>query len=549
YGQSLIGSCLCSIIGSFSQPMVCLLITHPDSDISSNTSKLRVSWLWLIAIALFFAFVFVLLLQSAMHKQLNHDEHMYVSSGVLILHNRWPYDDYPYFQMPLLSLIYAVAFSFWPDYLLVARLINICCAFGVCVLLFSFIARLLASQTRALRFGLAALSVTLYIAGSQFVYTSGIAWNHDLPVLLTIGALFILLSQEASPQLTTRIVVMILFSGVFIGLATSARLLFIVVALPFALHLFLAPPAPSFAMRLRRVAVFCVGVSLGLLPCLPFLIAAPSAFMFGNITYHGLNEQYWRTLNYERAMTLPAKLSYSFDIFLAEPANWLLILGVLVVLVLVLRFRQRMIVLPFVLSLSVFLALFVGALIPTPTWLQYFYAPYALLAVALCIGVALLVRIGQHRRIIVPFFTLFTLVSAAFTLPSYISPGDVFRFDDWTPTAISNVSREISAQVPTGTVVTLSPIYALQAGLNIYPALSSGPFGFRVANTLQPSTRQGDNLLSADDTVAQMTANPPEAILTGAEGTLEYALTQFATDHNYTQTTLSNGLTLWLRPK
>lgn len=538
--------------------------TNPPTETTKNSPQ----WPWLILTTAFFALVFVFLLQAAMHKQLNHDEHMYISSGVLLLQGQLPYSDYPYFQMPLLTLVYAAAFSIWPDYLLVARLINVLCAFGACVLLFAYISKLLAASSPVLRFSLAAASVILYISGSQFVYASGIAWNHDLPILLTIAALFVLLPWDPpTPLLILSVYAgvpsrLLLLSGFLLGLAISARSLFVLAAVPImaaflfeplvpdSLSYFIARKEPTAIpkVRLFYLSRFGAGMFVGLLASLPFFLLSPSAFIFGNFTYHGVNEQYWRTLNYDRAMTLPTKLSYSFDILLAEPSLWLLVPATIVALVLALRFRGQAFRLSMLLSFPIAIALFIGTLIPTPTWLQYFYSPYALLAITFTICTALIVRRGRPRAII-PLFALVTLISAAAALPQYLSLGNPFSFSDWTPYNVANTSREIKAHLSRGTVVTLSPLFPLQAGLRIYPTLSTGPFGYRVANTLPSSTRTANNLPNAADIVAQMTARPPEGILTGAEGTLEYPLSNFAIDHNYTATPLSNNLTLWLRPK
>lgn len=490
--------------------------------------------------ALFFCFVFLLLLQAAMHKPLNHDEHMYVSSGALAARGQWPYANYPYFQMPLLSLVYGVAFLLPVDLLLAARLVNVILAFAACALLFFVVWRLLRDAAPFVRLGLAAGGILLYISGPQFVYAFGLAWNHDLPLLLTLAALALIMGKTAAQGRVAPL----LLSGVLLGLATSSRLLFGVAVVPL-LGVMLLEPA---SLRLRRVFSFCAGFALGLLPCLPFFITDPSAFFFGNATYHGLTEQYWGTLGYDRAMTLAGKLSYSLEVLMGEPGNWILLLGVLLVLFLVLRARVSagnlaIVVLPLLTGI----ALFLGGLVPTPTWVQYFYAPYALLAVGFVLGIALIVR-ASLWRVCAPLFLLVVVVSIAFSVPRYLSLGNLLAVDDWTPGTVSRVSTEVRAAVSEGIVVTLSPIYPLQAGLDIYPGLASGPFGFRVAGILSPQARQEQGLISADDVVRLMDERPPEAILVGSEGALDKPLVGFAQAHSYREVVLSNGLSLWVRP-
>jgi hypothetical protein len=110
------------------------------------------------------------------------------------------------------------------------------------------------------------------------------------------------------------------------------------------------------------------------------------------------------------------------------------------------------------------------------------------------------------------------------------------------------VSREIREAVPAGTVVTLSPLYALQAGLDIYPELSAGPFGYRVAWLMPAKERSEYHLMSPHDLVARMRTAPPEAILAGSEGMLETPLVEFAVEQGYRQIDMRNDLTLWVRP-
>jgi hypothetical protein len=237
------------------------------------------------------------------------------------------------------------------------------------------------------------------------------------------------------------------------------------------------------------------------------------------------------------------KLGYSFEVLVAEPSNWLLALGALAVLALLLHARSFVALLPLLAAL----ALFVGALLPTPTWLQYFYAPYAVLAAAFALGTVYLAR-TRWRWWGVGLFALVAAVSVGFGAPRYLALGDLLAMGDWKPDMVSRVSGEIREVVSGGTVVTLSPIYPLQAGLDIYPGLASGPFGFRVADVLSPEERERHGLISVEEVLRMMSAQHPEAILTGAEGVLEYPLAYFATEYGYEQVELSNNLSLWVRP-
>ena len=496
-------------------------------------------WIAGVLAVLFFCLLFLLLLQVVMHKRLNHDENMYVGNGALLLRGWWPYADYPSFQMPLLSLIYGAAFLLPGHMLLVARLINTFCALGCCLLLFVLVQRVLTGVSAPARLGVAASGVLIYVSGAQFVYTVGRAWNHDVPLLLTLGALTVF----TSPRRNREAGVPLLVAGGLLGLATSSRLLFAVAAVPFV-GAIVCVPAVS---RVRGVAWFAGGFGLGLVPCVPFLLRDPARFVFDNVTYHGLNEQYWRALNYTRAMTLSGKLGYALDVLREATDSWVLLVGAVLVGALAARARPRRGSESVALALLTAAALFAGGLVPTPTWPQYFYAPFALLAVGFVVGVAAMLR-TRLWKVGMTLLVVVGAVSVASGVQRYATLGHLRSFDDWTPGMVATVSGEIRAAVPRGTVVTLAPIYVLEAGLDIFPGLASGPFGYRVATLLPPPEREEHGLMSPQDTLRRMGERPPEAILTGAEDEMEAPLVGFATERGYTAKELSNGLSLWVRP-
>jgi hypothetical protein len=507
--------------------------------------------------AAFFLLVFALLLLSALHKQLNHDENMYVSSGILLHSGLLPYKDYPYFQMPLLTLVYAAAMWSAGDQLLIARALNTVCAFLTCVILFVGALRLSRGAPAYVRAIIAVSGVLLFIANPELEYASGLAWNHDLPILLTVAGIALLSwallrepSTAAAPPGWPWLPV--LAGGLLLGLAGAARITFLVVVPPLVLVILLVAPASGstgFAARVRQSVAFSAGALAGLAPALLFLLNDPSSFVFGNVIYHQFNEQYWLDAGYTRAMTLDSKLAYFRDVLSGEPFNWLLLLagGLLVPALLLaraglLRGRSLAALLPGIAAI----ALFVSALIPSPTWLQYFYAPYALAVFAVVYGVACL-SANRWRYPAVAALLAVTLICAFRALPNYQALDGSLSLSDSTTAQVYQAALDIRRAVPHGTIVTLAPVYGLEAGLNIYPGLASGPFAPRVANLLPPGTKANQRISSIADLVAAMQARPPEAVLVGTEGALEDPLAQFAFQHGYRKIALPSGLTLWVR--
>jgi len=152
-------------------------------------------------------------------------------------------------------------------------------------------------------------------------------------------------------------------------------------------------------------------------------------------------------------------------------------------------------------------------------------------------------------RIIAAVATLLavTLICAFRALPSYQALGSTLSLSDSTPARVYEAALDIRRAVPHGTIVTLAPVFGLEAGLYIYPSLASGPFAPRVADLLPPDTKASQRISSIADLVAAMQARPPEAVLVGTEGALEDPLAQFAARHDYRKIALPSGLTLWVR--
>ena len=100
-----------------------------------------------------------------------------------------------------------------------------------------------------------------------------------------------------------------------------------------------------------------------------------------------------------------------------------------------------------------------------------------------------------------------------------------------------------------GKVATLSPLYAIEANLPIYPQLATGPFLFRVSDLLTAEQRQRFVAVSPQTLSDLLDADPPAAILVGFEGDLDATLRAYALDHDYRrQDNMAGGAELYVRP-
>jgi hypothetical protein len=415
--------------------------------------------------------------------------------------------------------------------------------------------------------------VALVVGNGPVTFATGLAWNHDLPVLLTLLAMG--LFPSAGPPdsggsrrfgRTARLVA----AGVALGLAIGARLAFAPAVLPFLLAALLPgadgrQAAGWAAPGLRRAGALAAGVVLGLAPVLGLAVLAPRAFLFDNFTYHLRNAAYWQAAGQTVAMTLPGKLAYLGDVLRGQPAC-LALLGAyagfaIPALVAVVRRGQIGAHGDLLLAATLAPCLLAGALVPTPTWYQYFYAPVPFLALAAALGLGArcepAIRVpGRGARwglLALGLAAVPALINGAQVYSGYLRDGAVLQSAGWVPMQAHRVGEEIRQLLDArGTpgagrrVLTLAPLYPLEGGLAIYPALAAGPFAWRVAPLLPAGERQTFAVVGAADLAALVGRDPPAAVLTGAEGGLEDALTRYAQAHGYRPVRLSNGLTLWI---
>lgn len=62
---------------------------------------------------------------------------------------------------------------------------------------------------------------------------------------------------------------------------------------------------------------------------------------------------------------------------------------------------------------------------------------------------------------------------------------------NWTPIKIHSISKQIAAEpAASKPILTLSPLYAIEGGGQIYTELSAGAFAFRIADKLSENDRK-----------------------------------------------------------
>jgi hypothetical protein len=499
---------------------------------------------WLVGVALlWFALLFLLLVGLAMRRHFNHDEHQFVASAAVIAqYGLLPYRDFPYFHVPNLSFLYALVFQFTDFLLLGARMVSSVSSWLLMVLLCITALRWLRNLRPNERLGVGLLLTLLLTHIPSFRHASGAAWNHDLPVLLTLLASTL---QVAWLRRTTRPAFWLLPIGWLAGSAAGIRSSYLLTLPVFALALFL-----GLNWRQRQfwfsLAWLGIGSLAAVLPVLYTFWQAPAEFLFGNWSYARLNTAYYAAVGTTAPMSIGHKGVQTL-LYLLEPGNLLVTALAGAALV---RSQWRIRFNPELLFLLLLLAsLLAGAFAPTPLQPQYIYALFPTLALLL---LAALARTAQPR------FSLRAIGAAGLVTVLLALPRDVeglailFEPAEWLPLKVHARGEYLASLAGEEPVVTLAPTYVLEGKKPIDPAFVTGPFGWRVAPLLEPAERARFGLKGAEELAARSGTAPPQAILTGIhdnDAESEQALLDYAAAQGYAPMAFPGQGTLWLLPK
>jgi 4-amino-4-deoxy-L-arabinose transferase-like glycosyltransferase len=537
------------------------------------------------AAVLLLALLFLLLLGLNMGRELNHDEHQFIAGAALIARNGLtPYQDFAFFHVPLQIYLYALLYTLFDTLLLSSRLLSVFFGWLTVVLVFAYAWQRERTSVSWSRWRFSALAALWMAALPLFTYTSGRAWNHDLPLFLMLLAVTV----HGKVCASQRTVAWFVLSGVLMGLATATRLSFALTVIPFLLLIWLGP-ARSVRGRVADTSLFAAGLLFGLAPVLALFFRAPQSFLFGNVEYVGLNTRFFQRVassdaGMEAARGLPSgyqmvveKLAYFGALLVEQPTTLITLLALAVSLWPLRRLGRRpsanviaseddhgetdtalRLRLGFVLLLMLFAL--IGAFGATPSQPQYFYPlfPLALLGLvdafsawpsSLRAGGIYAYVLGGLATVLVAI-PVYTPGLALLNQPNEWLPTRVHRYGQFIEDLVSNPGAA-GAQSTTGNVLTLAPLYALEGGASIYPEFATGPFAWRVSPLVSDTDRARFHIVGTEELSGLLESDPPRAILTGVEeddGDEEVALIEYAEDARYMPVNLADESILWLSP-
>ncbi len=416
----------------------------------------------LILPLLLFAF-----LALAMARPIDHDESQYVAAAVLSAKGLLPYRDYVYLQTPLQPLLMAPVAALagawaWPALRLVNALLGWLTVVGVYVTARRSGAGERAALTAAL--GLAACDILLFSAA--------MARNDALPAAMLAGAM---VAMAGRPTRANGVLAGLLLAG-----AATAKISY-------------ALPATAVGLwmlwRRERMGWLAVGALLPALLVAWLWWLAPADALFGVLTFPAkapaefYAHRPWKLSLAAKAVdTLkflalgPALLAAAAAVrgrAFQGPWPWLAIAGL------------------------------IAALLPEPTWRQYWLPALPPLFVMAALAIERCPPNRAIRLAAIPFV-------AAGLAPSLIALGS----GGGMLAAMRERAAIADALGARGPVATLSPQFVADPD----PRFATGPFAFRIRRFLPPGDEAARRIVTPRTLTAQFAARPPAAILVGGEG-------------------------------
>ena len=494
------------------------------------------------AVGTFLLGALALLIARAMPREASRDEEQFISAGALLLREGLlPYVDYPYFHLPNLAFIYAALFAACDHLLLVARSFNVLCGWLTVLLVFAVAAREFRAAGPA-RLWLAAAAAAALLASPLFRLTSGSAWNHDFAVLTATAAFAALLRGAESARSGGWIAL----AGALLGVAIGTRLSFLPLALPFAC--FATFTGAAGRDRIVRLVLFSIAATLALSPTLFLCARAPAQFFFDNFVYNGPLNRAYRRASGNAGIELPSKLVFALRL-LKFPHNVALLAAFMYLAVWLparhgwrgfLKHRQVALAVVSVAFLSI------GALAPSPSYKQYYYAfvPFLILACVFAVARALQGGDARNARRTWTALGVISMLVLIVDLPLLRHLGSP---REWAPVRLHALGRELRAQTA-GPVLTLSPLLPLEAGLDIYKEFATGPFAWRTAAFLSPERKADFSMVDATRLESFLNNSPPPAILTPLNSDKrDRPLATYARANGYRRVPLPSDQDLWLK--
>jgi len=496
----------------------------------------------------------LLLFAFAVGRGYNHDEEQYVAAGVLAMQADL-YKDFLYLQTPYYPKLLAAVFAvFSPDggYFHAARLLNLGFTLMACGVLWAVGRHLTGSHG-------VGLGTALLFATSTAILPGIDSTRNDMApcAVALLGVALVLRAADGH----RRSDLMLGGAGALFAIAVGLKLSYFFVPACVMFYVLVGLNDRPLAARIRGVALpLAVGGALGGLPILGWAAADWEAFVEGVYTYHRETPALWHAAigrSHYFGMEHLAEFLNHRVLSDSTVACLILMACTLVasrtgLMARSVRERLRATRAPLVLWLTALALVF--AFLPRPPYIQYFHPFGAFLALSVPFLFHALKPLGQARKVV---FTAAVLVGCfPGTILLVQNGARLFNPDKWMVNRVEQAGEGIlvamAVERAQGPVLTLSPIFALEAGLEIYPELAAGPFFYRTADRLSAAALGRLNAVSPQTVDALMRREPPAAILVGKQPEfLERPLIDYARRNGFVEYPVPRfkDLRLYVRPR
>lgn len=500
---------------------------------------------------IFLLCTFLLLLFLGLHcasiavtASFDHDEHQFITSGALLLREGLlPYLDYPYFQLPNLSFIYAFAFLFSDHLLLTARFVSAISFFTLLAFIYFQTIDVLKKENLWLKILTGVAALGFLIPNTVVLYTAGKSWNHSLPLLLTFVAYVIFIKSWKNDQFKKQL----FWSGFWLSLAIGTRISFASLVFPFFFGIF-------FFTHLnwvqKRVAIFSfsIGGIIGMLPSILLFLATPQAFLFDVLNYHlEVDTQYF--LASDGGLDLKERWNFFYrNITIGR--NWHLTRAAIIFFTaaVLINIKQK--------KKLHFVFVFTALLIPfsilssfskTVIFYQYFFAPLPFIIMMMVFAITSLPQ--RFQKIGIGLFCLLSSLTLLKKDTSFWKIPALFETEKWVPLKIHQEGAKIAEMCDDGQVLTLAPILPLEGKKQIYPSFATGPFAWRTSSFVSLEDRKRSKIISVTELESYLEKSPPIGILTGYEWKKEDEFICYARKNGYDEHQFKTEKSLFYKAK
>ncbi len=464
-------------------------------------------------------FLSLVIFMSSMAKPVVDAEHVSCAAGVLLTQGKMIYKDFACVaQMPYHPFLCAAIFKVFSTthYLFAGRMLTVVCDILIVISIIGIFQRVFASFPIAgLLLGMA--MAVLCVFNSHVDGVIGYALNHDFVILCIFMSFWLFLSIDFNRWSGyLRIGAM----SILLTLASCLHFTAVFIQVLFFVMLLLQR-TESGRQSCKAALLFLIAPVIILLLPMWTMIQAPRAFFINVFEMPLLKIQMIRKMQSITGGVLYGKCVHILDCF-TEPRGFFPFLIAFCIVLLIILGRRK-------LEISNLNNALLAILVPVMLLIitlcvpEFLYENFAMLIPFLIISFAYpllyLRKLGTkspyrlfRTASIILIACMFSSVASNQFLLLRITR--ISRPRSWIPMKVHQISEEVAQKIKEPKlIVTLGPLYALESGCDIYPELSAGWEGCKIASTMSDSKREITNTLNPETFREMLKERPPSGIV------------------------------------